>query len=74
MLILANKIYLFHTLDEFKDVKKGNLLDLLKYSLPFAFLYIVIFYLFKGIDYLIHYFFDNWVDQHILRQDKYTET
>lgn len=41
MLVLANKIYLFHTLDEFKDKKKGEILDLIKYSIPCAIVYIV---------------------------------
>ena len=42
MLLLANKIYLFHTLEEFKDIRKGDILDLLKYGIPFSVIYIVI--------------------------------
>jgi hypothetical protein len=47
MLLLANKIYLFHTLEEFKNMRKGEILDLLKYGIPFAIIYIVtnIYYL-----------------------------
>lgn len=43
MLVLSNKIYLFHTMPEFKSTKKGSLFDLLKYSIPFAVAYIVTF-------------------------------
>lgn len=41
VLALSNKIYLFHTLEEFKDTKKGSIPNLFMFSLPFAFAYIV---------------------------------
>lgn len=45
VLVLAKKIYLFHTIDEFKDHKKGNMFEILKISIPFGIIFFVISHL-----------------------------
>lgn len=47
MAVLANRIYLFYTLEEFKDYKKGDMSDLLKKSIFIAFLYMVSYNLYR---------------------------
>lgn len=41
MAYLARNIYWFQTWEEFKDVKKGRFVDIVRYSLPFAFIHFV---------------------------------
>jgi len=41
MTTLIHKIYLFHTLPEFINVKKGNLFELILRALPVALIFIV---------------------------------
>lgn len=41
VLMLANKIYLFHTMPEFANFKKGDPKDILLFSIPFALVYMV---------------------------------
>ena len=67
MLLLANKIYLFHTLEEFKDIRKGEILDLLKYGIPFGVIFIVIKYIIQALDYAAHAIMDEWVEKNYLR-------
>lgn len=55
MAVLANRIYLFYTLEEFKDYKKGDMSDLLKKSIFIAFLYMVSYNLYRLL--IIHFTF-----------------
>ena len=68
---LLKKVYLYQTLPEFENHRKGSIYDLLFFGLPFAAAFTVNSPITQGFDLLVHYIFDDWCLHHILTDERY---